>query len=36
MITGTATRLAGKALGDFLKMATVATSAAVEKKFLNV
>lgn len=35
MITGTATRLAGKALGDFLKLATVATSAAVEKKVLG-
>jgi hypothetical protein len=35
MITGTATRLAGKALGDFLKLATSATSAAVEKKVLG-
>jgi hypothetical protein len=35
MITGTATRLAGKALGDFLKLATTATSAAVEKKVLD-
>lgn len=35
MITGTATRLAGKALGDFLKVATSATSAAVEKQVLN-
>lgn len=35
MITGTATRLAGKALGDFLKLATTATSAAVEKKVLE-
>lgn len=35
MITGTATRLAGKALGDFLKVATAATSTAVEKKVLE-
>lgn len=35
MITGTATRLAGKALGDFLKLATTTTSAAVEKKVLE-
>lgn len=35
MITGTATRLAGKALGDFLKLATSATSASVEKKVLG-
>lgn len=35
MITGTATRLAGKALGDFLKLATSATSAAVEQKVLG-
>ena len=35
MITGTATRLAGKALGDFLKVATSATSSAVENKVLN-
>lgn len=35
MITGTATRLAGKALGDFLRVATTATSAAVEKKVLD-
>jgi hypothetical protein len=35
MITGTATRLAGKALGDFLKLATTAGAATVEKKVLD-
>ena len=35
MITGTATRLAGKALGDFLKVAMSTGSGAVEKRVLG-
>lgn len=35
MATGAVTRLAGKALGDFLKVATTVGSAAVENKVLN-
>ncbi len=35
MITGTATRLAGKALGDFLKTVTPAVGSVVEQAVLN-